>query len=102
MGRRKVNVRESLRASFKDGIFASFMGGVTDHYATPLALFLGATVQQVALITALPNLLSSLSQFFAVRVIYWVGGRIKLLVGLVFSQASLILCIAILSSLEMS
>ena len=100
MGRRKVNVRESLRASFKDGIFASFMGGVTDHYATPLALFLGATVQQVALITALPNLLSSLSQFFAVRVIYWVGGRIKLLVGLVFSQASLILCIAILSSLE--
>ena len=101
MGRRKVNVRESLRASFKDGIFASFMGGVTDHYATPLALFLGATVQQVALITALPNLLSSLSQFFAVRVIYWVGGRIKLLVGLVFSQASLILCIAILSSLEM-
>ena len=101
MGRRKVNVRESLRASYKDGIFASFMGGVTDHYATPLALFLGATVQQVALITALPNLLSSLSQFFAVRVIYWVGGRIKLLVGLVFSQASLILCIAILSSLEM-
>ncbi len=100
MGRRKVNVRESLRASFKDGIFASFMGGVTDHYATPLALFLGATVQQVGLITALPNLLSSLSQFFAVRVIYWIGGRVKLLVSLVFSQASLILCIAILPSLE--
>ncbi len=76
---------ESLRSSFKDGIFASFMGGVTDHYATPLALFLGATVQQVGLITALPNLLSSLSQFFAVRVIYWVGGRLKLLVRLVFS-----------------
>ena len=102
MGRRKVNVRESLRASFKDGIFASFMGGVTDHYATPLALFLGATVQQVGLITALPNLLSSLSQFFAVRVIYWVGGRLKLLVRLVFSQASLILCIAILPWLEIA
>ena len=100
MGRRRVNVRESLRASFKDGIFASFMGGVADHYATPLALFLGATVQQVGLITALPNLLSSLSQFFAVRVIYWVGGRVKLLVRLVLSQASLILCIAILPSLE--
>jgi MFS family permease len=102
MGRRKVNVRESLRASFKDGLFASFMGGVTDHYATPLALFLGATIQQVGLITALPNLLSSLSQFFAVRVIYWVGGRIKLLVRLVFSQASLLLCIAILPWLEIS
>ncbi|HEX4987919.1 MAG TPA: MFS transporter, partial [Candidatus Binatia bacterium] len=102
MRRRKVNVRESLRSSFKDGIFASFMGGVTDQYATPLALFLGATVQQVGLITALPNLLSSLSQFFAVRVIYWVGGRLKLLVRLVFSQASLILCIAILPWLEIS
>ena len=100
MRRRKVNVRESLRSSFKDGIFASFMGGVTDQYATPLALFLGASVQQVGLITALPNLLSSLSQFFAVRVIYWVGGRLKLLVRLVFSQASLILCIAILPCLE--
>lgn len=96
MKSRKTNVRESLRSSFKDGIFAAFMAGVTEYYTTPLALFLGATVQQVGLITALPNLLSSLSQFFAVRVIYWVGGRVKLLVRLVFSQASLILCIGIL------
>src|SRR5438132_2604076 len=76
------------------------MAGVTDFYATPLALFLGATVQQVGLVTALPNLLSSLSQFFSVRVIYWVGGRLKLLVRLVFSQASLILCIAMLPLLD--
>src|SRR5499427_5387708 len=100
MRRRKINVRESLRASFKDGIFAAFMAGVTDHYATPLSLFLGATVQQVGFITALPNLFSSLSQFFAVRVIYWVGGRIKLLVCLVLSQASLILCMAALPWFE--
>jgi MFS family permease len=78
------------------------MVGVTDHYATPAALFLGATVQQIGLITALPSLLSSLSQFFSVRVIYWVGGRLKLLVRLVFSQASFILCIAILPLLDIS
>jgi MFS family permease len=100
MRRRKVNVRESLRSSFKDGICAAFMGGITDHYAIPLALFLGATVQQIGLITALPHLLSSFSQFFAVRVIYWLGGRVKLLVRLVFSQASLIFLIAILPWLE--
>jgi MFS family permease len=93
---KKVNVRESLRSSFKDGVFAAFMAGVTDYYAVPAALFLGATVQQVGLVTALPSLLSSLSQFFSVKVIYWVGGRLKLLVRLVFSQASLILCIAML------
>ena len=96
----KVNVRESLRASFKDGICAAFMSGVTEYYATPIALFLGATVQQIGLITALPSLMSSLSQFFAVKVIYWVGGRLKLLVRLVFSQASLVLGIAMLPLLE--
>ena len=96
MSRKKICVRESLRASFNDGVCAAFMAGVTDYYATPAALFLGATVQQVALITALPNLLSSLSQFFSVQVIYWVGGRLKLLVRLVLSQATLILCIAML------
>ena len=72
------------------------MAGVTDYYTIPAALFLGATVQQVGLITALPNLLSSLSQFFSVQVIYWVGGRLKLLVRLVLSQATLILCVAML------
>src|SRR4029079_15057934 len=96
MNRKKIWVRESLRASFKDGVCAAFMAGVTDYYAKPAALFLGATVQQVGLITALPNLLSSLSQFFSVQVIYWVGGRLKLLVRLVLSQATLILCIAML------
>lgn len=96
MRRKKVNVRESLRSSFKDGIFAAFMAGVTDHYATPAALFLGASVQQVGLVIALPSLLAALSQFFSVRVIYWVGGRLKLLVRLVFAQATLLACIAVL------
>lgn len=100
MKSRRVNVRESLRFSFKDGIFAAFMAGVTDYYATPAALFLGATVQQVGLITALPQLLAALSQFFSVRVIYWVGGRLKLLVRLVFSQAAFLLGIAALPLLD--
>ena len=100
MRRKRVDVRESLRSSFKDGIFAAFMAGVTEHYATPLALFLGATVQQVGLISALPHLLASVSQFLAVRVIHWIGGRLKLLVRLVLCQASLILCIAILPWLD--
>lgn len=100
MRTKKIDVHESLRVSFKDGFFAAIMGGITDYYATPLALFLGATVQQVGLLTAFPNLLSSLSQFTAVRVIRWVGGRVRLLVRLVASQATLILCIGILPWLD--
>lgn len=99
---RKINVRGTLRASFKDGIFAAVMSGVIDYYATPLALFLGASVQQVGLLVAFPNLLSSLSQFLAVRVIHWIGGRVRLLVRLVFSQASLILCIVIIPWIDLS
>jgi len=102
MGRKTINVRRTLRSSVKDGIAAAIMAGVMDFYATPLALFLGASVQQVGLIIALPNLMSSLSQFHAVRVIYWVGGRLRLLVRLVFSQASLIFCVAILPWLAIS
>jgi MFS family permease len=97
---KKLNVRESLRASFKDGVFAAVMAGISDYYATPLALFLGATVLQVGLLIAFPNLLSSLSQFLAVRVIRWVGGRVRLLVRLVASQATLILGIGMLPWLE--
>jgi MFS family permease len=96
MSRKIINVRSSLRASFKDGICAALMAGITEHYAIPLALFLGATVQQVGLLTALPNLFSSLSQFLAVQIVHWVGGRLKLLVRLVFFQAALILCVAVL------
>ncbi len=100
MRMKKIDIHESLRASFKDGFFAAVMSGITDYYATPLALFIGATVQQVGLLTAFPNLLSSLSQFTAVRGIGWVGGRVRLLVRLVASQATLILCIGILPWLE--
>ncbi len=100
MQMKKIDIHESLRASFKDGFFAAVMGGITDYYSTPLALFLGATVQQVGLLTAFPNLLCSLSQFMAVRVIAWVGGRVRLLVRLVASQATLILCIGILPWIE--
>jgi MFS family permease len=96
MRHKKINVRESLQSSVKDGVFAAVTGGITDHYATPLALFLGATVQQIGLITALPNLLSSLSQLFAVRIVSWLGGRVQLLVRLVLSQASMIFCMAML------
>jgi MFS family permease len=101
MRQKKTNVRGSLQCSVKDGIFAAMMAGIVDFYATPLALFLGATVQQIGLITAVPNLLSSVSQLFAVRVVYWVGGRLKLLVHLVFSQASLLLCVSILPWINM-
>ncbi len=95
--RRRINVRESLRASFKDGVFASTMLGVTDHYVIPFALLLGATVQQVGWVSGFPNLLSSISQLFASYAVDRIGGRLKLLVRAVATQAALLLSISLLA-----
>jgi MFS family permease len=95
-------VRGCLRLSFKDGIFASIMTGVTDNYVIPFSLILGATVQQVGWISGLPNLFGSLSQFLAVRLIYRVGGRLRLLVRTVMLQATVLVLISGLSWIDFS
>lgn len=100
MTQKRVNVRGSLRASFKDGIFASIMLGVTDYYVIPFALMLGASVQQVGWVSGLPNLLGSVSQLFAVRAMHRIGGRLKLLVRAVATQATLLLAIAFMAWID--
>lgn len=102
MKRKKIDVRESLRTSFKDGVFASVMTGVTDNYIIPFALLLGATVQQVGLVGGLPSLLGSVSQLFATHAVHLIGGRLKLLVRAVSVQASILLAIAFLALLHVS
>ncbi len=58
----KNKVKNSLRVSFWDGIFASCMLGFTTEFLTPYALALKATVSQIGALSALPNLFSSLGQ----------------------------------------
>ncbi|HEY2987719.1 MAG TPA: MFS transporter [Candidatus Binatia bacterium] len=93
----KVTVRESLRVSFKDGVFASIMSGVTDQYFIPFAIALGATAQQVGWVSGFPNFFGSLSQLFAVQAVHRIGGRLKLIVATVLTQATLLLGIALLA-----
>jgi MFS family permease len=102
MKRPKFDVRGSLQASFTDGVFAAVMVGVTEHYVIPFALFIAATVQQIGWISALPNLLGSISQLFAVPLIYRLGGRLKFLVRAVSVQAFLLLGIALLAWTDIS
>ncbi|HEX9443399.1 MAG TPA: MFS transporter, partial [Candidatus Binatia bacterium] len=92
-----ITVRESLRASFKDGVFASVMSGVTDPYFIPFALVLGATAQQVGWLSGFPQFFGSLSQLFAVQAVYRTGGRLKLIVATVSVQAALLFLIALLA-----
>ncbi|MBI2540066.1 MAG: MFS transporter [Deltaproteobacteria bacterium] len=101
MQRKKIDVRRSLRVSLGDGVFASVMLGVTDNYVIPFALLLGATVQQVGLISGLPNLLGSLSQLGAARLVQRLGGRLRLLTRTVTIQAATLVMIAFLARLDM-
>jgi MFS family permease len=95
--KKRINVRESLQASFKDGIFASVMVAIMDYYITPFALFLNATPQQIGWASAVPNLVGSIGQLFAVRLIHWTGGRLKFLLRVVFSQATFLLSLSFLA-----
>jgi MFS family permease len=55
-------IRKSLRFSFLDGLFVSCMVGMTTDYITPYALALKATNSQIGVLSAAPNLASSLAQ----------------------------------------
>jgi MFS family permease len=96
----KISIRETLRVSFKDGVFAAIMSGVTDPYFTPFALALGATAQQIGWVSGFPQFFGSLSQLFAVQAVHRIGGRLNLLVGVVSIQAMLLFFIGLLAWIE--
>lgn len=87
--------RKSLNISWKEGIAASIMQAAADDYLIPLALFLGATPMDIGFLVAVPNLLGSLSQFFAVKIVEHFGSRLRFLTRATFLQTSALLPLAI-------
>ena len=87
--------RKSLDISWKEGIAASVMQAATDEYLIPLGLFLGATPMDIGFLVAIPHLLGSLSQFFAVRAVELFGSRLRFLVRASFLQALFLLPLAV-------
>ena len=60
-----THFRQSLDASWKEGIATSVMVAIIDEYLIPFGLFLGATPLDIGFLVAIPHLLGSLSQFLA-------------------------------------
>ncbi|HOW58431.1 MAG TPA: MFS transporter [Candidatus Omnitrophota bacterium] len=89
--------RKSLDASWKEGIASNTMQSLFDEYLIPLGLFLGATPMDIGFLVAVPHLLSSFSQFFAVRIVALLGSRLRFLVKATVLQALLLLPIAFFS-----
>lgn len=80
-------VRNSVKASIKDGMAWAAMSGFADPYAVPFAMALGASTMGVGVLRSLPSLLSSLSQFFTERLVSRLGSCRRALLLTVFIQA---------------
>ncbi len=85
---------KSLNLSWKEGLPAATMQSMVDEYLIPFALFLGASPLGVGFLTAVPNLLGSFSQFFAVHVVQLLGSRLRFLTRGATLQAALLLPVA--------
>lgn len=88
---RDSKIQTSLTACWKDGVTAQVMIGIIDNFTIPLALLLGANNQEIGFLVAVPNLLSSLSQFLAVAAVDKAGSRLRLILQGVLLQAFFLL-----------
>ena len=84
----------SLDLSWKEGIPAAAMQSMIDEYLIPLGLFLGAFPVGIGFLVAIPNLLGSFAQFFAVRVVRALGSRLRYLVKGAALQSAILLPVA--------
>ncbi len=79
--------QSSLKNSVKDGSFYSIMWGFGEHYVAPFALALNATSPQIAFLTSIPQLLSSLFQLISAKVTDLFKNRKTLVMWSVLIQA---------------
>ncbi|MBN1870973.1 MAG: MFS transporter [Candidatus Omnitrophica bacterium] len=87
MSRRATYENKSLKASFREGIFASAMTGFTQEYFVPFLLLLGGTVRHVAFLSALPNLIASLVQVKSADITERLNSRRRAITTFVFLQS---------------
>lgn len=83
----KHRVKNSVKASIKDGVAWAAMSGFSDPYAVPFAMALGASTMGIGVLRSLPSLLSAFFQFFAERLVLKLGSCKRALLLTVFIQA---------------
>lgn len=87
-------IHKSLDASQKEGIPAAIMLGIMDYYLIPYGLFLGLTTVEIGFLVAVPNLLASMAQLLAVKVVYFAGSRLRFLIRGTAVQAAVLIPVA--------
>jgi len=82
-------VRNSLRYSFKDGLFFSVMFGFGDMFLVPFCIAMNGSAEAVALLATLPAFIGALSQFYTTEAVEAVKTRRTIVTCCVFLQALL-------------
>jgi len=90
-------VKESLKVSLLDGIFACLMTGFTQDYFAPFLLLIGATAQDIGMLNAVPSLAGALVQFNSADMVEKVRSRRRIICWFVFCQALTLLPMAFLA-----
>ncbi|NMB65001.1 MAG: hypothetical protein GYA16_09060, partial [Spirochaetes bacterium] len=93
---KKSKLRQTLKASFLDGIFASIMFGCVQDYFTPFLLLIKGTVVHVGILSAIPNITASVLQVFSHKFVQIFKSRNTVFCIFVFLQAVTLLLCAIL------
>lgn len=89
-----LRTRKSLRLSIYDGVFASMMSGFTQEYFSPYLISVGASVRQIGLLSAVPNLVASLAQLRAPELSERLGSRKRVLSIFVALQAAMLVILS--------
>jgi len=97
MSSQESKVKQSLRASFLDGVFAVCMMGFTQDYFIPFLLLVGGTTFHVGILNSIPNLAAALIQLPSADVTVKTGSRTKIINTFVFFQAVMLVPMAILA-----
>ncbi|MCM8814108.1 MAG: MFS transporter [Candidatus Omnitrophica bacterium] len=83
-----------LRYSFVEGAFAAVMAGFTQEFFTPFILLVGASVRQVAMLNALPNVTAAVLQLFIPAIAARLRSRRRMICRFVLTQALLLVPMA--------
>jgi MFS family permease len=84
-------IEKSLRVSMFDGVFASVMAGFTQEYFAPFVILLNATVRQIGILTAVPNLVAAVLQIKSAELTERLGSRKRVLNIFVLLQALMLI-----------
>lgn len=80
-------IKQSMRYSLWDGIFASIMIGCSETFIVPYALAMKAGPALIGMLAALPQLAGALLQAGAATLAEWIGSRRTLVASAVFVHA---------------